>query len=69
MITGVKTCSVNAHHFDVMQMMTEGKFRDMPVVENGEVQGLVSFTDIFKYITQNATPQEQAMMWSKTYWV
>ena len=52
-----------------MQMMTEGKFRDMPVVENGEVQGLVSFTDIFKYITQNATPQEQAMMWSKTSWV
>jgi len=69
MTTGVKTCSATDHPFDVMQMMTEGKFRHMPVVDDGEVQGLVSATDIFKYITQNATPQEQAMMWSKISWV
>ena len=33
---------------DVLQKMTEGRFRHLPVVENGEMVGLISIGDVVK---------------------
>lgn len=33
---------------DVLSQMTRGRFRHMPVVENGEIRGMVSIGDIVK---------------------
>ena len=65
----VRTCKLNDHPHDVMGAMTKGGFRHMPVVENNKLEGLVSSTDIFRYLTEQANPQEQALLWSKISWV
>lgn len=44
----VVTCSRQDKIVDVMQQMTEGKFRHLPVVEEGRLVGLVSIGDIVK---------------------
>jgi CBS domain-containing protein len=65
----VRTCKLSDHPHDVMGAMTRGGFRHMPVVENNKLEGLVSSTDIFRYLTEQANPQEQALLWSKISWV
>lgn len=41
-------CSLNDSADTVMAKMTEGRFRHMPVVENGEMVGLVTLGDVVK---------------------
>ena len=65
----VKTCKPGDHPHDVMGAMTRGGFRHVPVVENDKLEGLISSTDIFRYLTEQANPDEQAMLWSKISWV
>jgi CBS domain-containing protein len=69
MTTSVKTCKPGDHPHEVMGAMTSGSFRHMPVVENGQLKGLISSTDIFRYLTEHANPEEQAMLWAKISWV
>lgn len=69
MTKGVKACQPTDHPFDIMQAMTKGRFRHMPVVDGDKLQGLISATDILRYVTEKASPQEQAMMWTKISWV
>jgi CBS domain-containing protein len=42
------TASPSATVADAMEMMTEGRFRHLPVVENGKLLGLVSIGDVVK---------------------
>lgn len=42
------TCSTEADVQDVLNQMTEGRFRHMPVVENGVLVGLISLGDVVK---------------------
>jgi CBS domain-containing protein len=44
----VVTCTPAMTVRDVMSMMTQGKFRHVPVVENGHLVGIISIGDMVK---------------------
>ncbi|MFA9229272.1 MAG: hypothetical protein RIR95_2009 [Pseudomonadota bacterium] len=44
----VVTCAKSDRADDVLQKMTDGRFRHIPVVEGGELVGLISIGDVVK---------------------
>ena len=44
----VKTCSEDDHIGDLMARMTVGRFRHLPVVQQGKLIGIVSIGDVVK---------------------
>ncbi|MFK7762788.1 MAG: CBS domain-containing protein [Roseobacter sp.] len=48
MTSKLVTCSSNDKADSVLQQMTDGRFRHMPVVENGTLLGLISLGDVVK---------------------
>ncbi len=46
MTSNVKSCSPMDTSQQVMQMMTDGRFRHMPVMEDGKLIGVVSIGDV-----------------------
>jgi len=44
----VKTCDPSDTINDVMQKMTSGRFRHLPVVEDGKLAGIISIGDVVK---------------------
>ena len=51
----------------IMEMMTLGKFRHLPVVEDGKVVGLISIGDIVKHrVHEYETEQEALQNYIKT---
>ncbi len=48
MTTKLVTCSSQSNVEDILKQMTEGRFRHMPVVEEGKMVGLVSLGDVVK---------------------
>ena len=44
----VTTCSMGDTIAELMERMTEGKFRHVPVVEDGRLAGIVSIGDVVK---------------------
>lgn len=42
------TCSQTDTALGVLEVMTQGRFRHLPVVENGEMVGLISIGDVVK---------------------
>lgn len=48
MTTKLVTCARGDSADKVLQMMTTGRFRHMPVVEDGEMVGLVTIGDVVK---------------------
>ncbi|MFL6819413.1 MAG: CBS domain-containing protein [Bradyrhizobium sp.] len=51
----------------IMEMMTTGKFRHLPVVEEGSVVGLISIGDIVKWrVREYETEQEALREYIKT---
>ena len=48
MTRDVKTCSEDDTIESLMERMTRGKFRHMPVVEQGKLIGIVSIGDVVK---------------------
>jgi CBS domain-containing protein len=49
MTAKVVTCRRNDYIADVMEEMTKGRFRHMPVVEDGALVGLISIGDVVKH--------------------
>ena len=45
----VRTCKTSASIKDVMELMSLRRVRHVPVLENGELLGMVSSTDVVKY--------------------
>jgi CBS domain-containing protein len=45
----------------IMEMMTLGKFRHLPVVEDGRVVGLISIGDIVKWRVQEYEREQEAL--------
>jgi len=48
MTTAVVTCAKQASADQVLNIMTERRFRHMPVVESGELVGLITLGDVVK---------------------
>lgn len=48
MTSAVKTCNPGDPIQHIMQVMTTGRFRHMPVVENGTLAGVISIGDVVK---------------------
>ena len=48
MTTEVATCAKSDHVDHVMEKMTNGRFRHMPVIENGRLCGIISIGDVVK---------------------
>lgn len=48
MTEAVQTCSSDEQADDVLTRMTEGRFRHLPVMEDGRMVGLISIGDVVK---------------------
>jgi len=49
LMTGsIITCSVEESAVEVLQKMTDGRFRHMPVMKDGQMVGLISIGDVVK---------------------
>jgi len=69
MTRDVKTCSPRDNPKNVINTMSEGRFRHLPVLDEGRLAGLVSSSDILKYLSDKMTPEEQFQIWAKSFWV
>lgn len=54
-------CSVDDSSDDVFGKMTEGRFRHLPVVQDGEMIGLISIGDVVKALLSEMAMEKQAL--------
>ena len=57
----VMTCSASDTISSVMERMTAGKFRHLPVLEQGRLAGLVSIGDVVKYRLHEMEHEQSAL--------
>ena len=57
----VVSCRQNDTVAAIMEMMTSGKFRHLPVVEDGRVVGLISIGDIVKWRVREYEAEQEAL--------
>ena len=57
----VATCRLTDTPQDLMEMMTEGRFRHVPVVEGGELLGIVSIGDVVKRRIEDSDLERSSM--------
>lgn len=61
MTTKVVTCGRDTTIEDLMHLMTDGRFRHVPVVEDGRIVGLISIGDVVKRRIAAVEAEHQAM--------
>jgi len=61
MTRSVATCAEDDSIASIMERMTEGKFRHMPVLAKGELIGLVSIGDVVKQRVGEIEQESEAM--------
>jgi len=61
MTTKLVTCSRDDRSDAILQKMTDGRFRHMPVLEDGELVGLISLGDVVKAQLQELSMEKQAL--------
>ena len=57
----VETCGEDETVAGIMERMTTGKFRHMPVLSNGKLIGLVSIGDVVKQRVEEVEAESEAM--------
>lgn len=57
----VETCSESETISSIMERMTNGKFRHVPVVDQGRLAGIVSIGDVVKHRLQEMERESAAM--------
>jgi CBS domain-containing protein len=57
----VATCNESETISNIMERMTEGKFRHVPVVDQGRLVGIVSIGDVVKHRLQEMERESAAM--------
>lgn len=61
MTTKLVTCTTADKVDDVLGQMTEGRFRHMPVVEDGKLVGIVTLGDVVKYKLEEVVMEKSAL--------
>lgn len=61
MTTTVETCTAADTARGVLERMTHGRFRHMPVLEDGALAGMVSLGDIVKYRLEEVRDERNAL--------
>ena len=61
MTTKVVTCTSQTSAQELLSQMTEGRFRHMPVVEDGKLIGLVTIGDVVKAQLSELAMEKQAL--------
>lgn len=61
MTAKVMTCTRASSIEDLMEMMTEGRFRHVPVVEDGRLVGVISIGDVVKRRIDAVEAEHKAM--------
>jgi CBS domain-containing protein len=61
MTAKVVTCAGASAINEVMELMTQGKFRHVPVIEEGHLRGIVSIGDIVKHRLAEIEAEHQAL--------
>ena len=62
MTSRVVTASEDMSVHELMERMTEGRFRHIPVVRQGRLTGLVSIGDLVKHRIEEIETERQAML-------
>lgn len=57
----VDTCSLSQTVSELMEQMTSGKFRHVPVVEQGRLAGIISIGDVVKSRVQQMEQESAAL--------
>ena len=61
MTPDVVTCQRETTNDQIMQLMTDGRFRHIPVCDNGKLVGLVSIGDVVKRRLATLEAEQQAL--------
>lgn len=61
MTTRVVTCNLNDSVDEIMDLMTAGRFRHLPVVEGGELIGIISIGDVVKHRMAETVMETEAL--------
>lgn len=61
MTTKLVTCKRDDRADEILQAMTEGRFRHMPVIEDGHMVGLISLGDVVKARLSELAMEKDAM--------
>lgn len=61
MTTTVKTCTSRASAQELLERMTEGRFRHIPVIEGGRMIGIVSIGDVIKALLSETAMEKKAL--------
>jgi CBS domain-containing protein len=61
MTSKVETCTQSDSVYEIMERMTTGKFRHLPVVERGRLVGIVSIGDVVNHRLREMELESNAM--------
>ncbi len=61
MTRNVATCTADESVASIMERMTAGKFRHVPVVTDGKLTGLISIGDVVKHHVEEIESESEAM--------
>lgn len=61
MTVDVKTCRPDEPVPEIMERMTSGRFRHMPVMEDGRLAGVISIGDVVKYRMSELEHETEAL--------
>ena len=61
MTSRVVTCSLHDSVDELMDSMTMGRFRHLPVIEDGELAGIISIGDVVKHRIAETVMETEAM--------
>ncbi len=61
MTADVVTCAPGDTVEDLMEMMTKGRFRHLPVVDGGQLRGIISIGDVVKRRIDDAVHEAQSL--------